>query len=103
MQVRCDDYCRKISHNGEALASGTYNPDLHYSIQTITLNLKFGDTIEFYIQNQNYGNMGIYANIPLYELNFGTIDTRYWKGIKVDPIEKTTDSGTSPYNFIKNL
>ena len=46
---------------------------------------------------------GIYANIPLYELNFGTIDTRYWKGIKVDPIEKTTDTSISSYNFIKNL
>ena len=103
IQVRCDDYCRKISHNGEALASDTYNPDLHYSFQTFTLNLKFGDTIEFYIQNKDYGNMGIYANIPLYELNFGTIDTRYWKGIKVDPIEKTTDTSISSYNFIKNL
>ena len=101
--VRCDDYCRKISHNGVALPPDSYNTNLHYNFQTITLNLRFGDKIEFYIQNENAGDMGVYANIPLYQLNFGTIDTRYWKGIKIDPISKTTDSTMSSYNFIKSL
>ena len=48
IQVRCDDYCRKISHNGKALASGTYNPDLHYSFQTFTLDLKFSFIRQFH-------------------------------------------------------